>query len=82
MVGGINHDAAPDKRHSGIQTADMFAMDDIRDAIAVQQALDQSELSNVLRIHEMDHPHHGSLDRVVTSETCPSIALSSSPFYT
>jgi hypothetical protein len=80
MICRINHHAAPDKRHSGIQTAHMFTMDDIRDAIAVQQTLDHRELADVLRIHEMDHPHHGSLDRILTSKTCPSIALCSSTF--
>jgi hypothetical protein len=82
VINGINHHTASHERHPWIQTTDMFAMNDIGNAIAIQQTLNHGQLPNVLRIHEMDHPHRDSLDGILTAKTCPSIALSSSPFYT
>lgn len=60
----------------------MFPVDDVGDAVAVEQALDHRELADVLRIGEMNHPHEPPTDRSFMRETCPLVALCRLSLYT
>ncbi len=35
----------------------MLSMDDVRDAVAIEQALDHRELADILCVGEMNHSH-------------------------
>lgn len=60
----------------------MFPVDDVGDAVAVEQALDHRQLADVLGIGEMNHPHEPPADRPFMRETCPLVALCPLSLYT
>jgi hypothetical protein len=57
-------------------------VDDVGDAVAVEQALDHRQLADVLRISEMNHPHEPPADRSFMRKTCPLVALCRLSLYT
>ena len=82
LIGRVHHDTADKERYTGIETADMFTMHDVGNAIAVEQAFNHRELPDVLCVGEMNHPHQPSTSRTFTRVISPVVALRRPSFYT
>jgi hypothetical protein len=49
----------------------MFTVDDIGNAVAVEQAFDHRELADILRIGKVNHPHEPPAGRSFMRGTYP-----------